>query len=315
MFGKSYGRLKILVILFPIIAGVFSTVFGLIAYGRAQTFNREDRPITTGFLVFSSMELHSFNMSIQIIELDFELDRSGKSLIMFDFESTSPLTGEQVMGFQFPYVLEEFEFMKSDVPVTEKEILKENITRPDTGLVPTGVAILYFRFVANPEKTHYSFSASIKWSGLLSKTEYATYKLVIPFARDQRALRSSITNLFPNAKIRYITQNEGDHVSVQVTAAASLKAAYPLPTSVMGFHEYNIQMLTWELGYHDSTVTGMQATLDEVVAYFEISSEAEQRNRYLYEAGIYSGLGVSLLFSGIYEALKVLEESRRRTRS
>jgi hypothetical protein len=57
----------------------------------------------------------------------------------------------------------------------------------------------------------------------------------------------------------------------------------------------------------------MQAepSLDELVVYFELSSEVDQRNRYLYESGIYTGLGVSLLFSGVYEALKALEESKK----
>jgi hypothetical protein len=71
-------------------------------------------------------------------------------------------------------------------------------------------------------------------------------------------------------------------------------------------------MLTWELS-HKGEIMGKEVapSLDEVVAYFEISSKAEQRNSSLYGAGIFTGLGVSLLFSGVYEALKTVEESRK----
>ena len=312
--------LKIFVIIFPISTGVIATLYGLYLYNRTQMFYYEDRAIPPGFLIFSSMELSSVNLSIQIIDLNFERGRSDKAVMFCDFDLASPLTEDQTIGFQFPYVLEKFIYFEFNIQPFESEIINiqpfeseviREIVPPSDGAKQTEVTIAYFRFKPNPAVKHYSFNGFFIWSGFLSRTDYATYKFVVPFARDERALHSSIGGILPNAKIRYVTQGESDHAFVMVNAAANVKAAFPMPDSVMGLHGYSLQMLTWELSHSGTMGQEISPSLDEVVAYFEISSEAEQRNRYLYEAGIYTGLGVSLLFSGIYEALKALEESRK----
>ena len=47
---------------------------------------------------------------------------------------------------------------------------------------------------------------------------------------------------------------------------------------------------------------------------FAIPELSEQRDRLLYDSGLYMGLGVGLLFSGIHEALKVSGELDKRQR-
>ena len=312
MSKKSLARsLRILVIVFPILTGVFATIYGLYLYNRTQIFYHEDRPIPPGFLVFSSMELTSVNLSIQIIDLNFERGRSDKAGMICEFDLASSLTDDQTIGLQIPYVLEEIIDSQFDVQVSKREIIREISPQTDGGK-QTEITIVYFRFKPNQGVTHYSFNVFFNWSGFVSKTDYAEYKLVIPFARDERALHSSIGSTLPNARIHYVTRNESDHAFVLVNAEANVKEAFPVPDSVLGLHGYTAQMLTWELS-HKGEIMGKEVapSLDEVVAYFEISSKAEQRNSSLYGAGIFTGLGVSLLFSGVYEALKTVEESRK----
>jgi len=316
MSSRSYVRLlKILVITFPICIGSVATLYGLILYNRTQMFTPEDRAIPPGFLIFSSMEMSSVNFSIQIVELNFELGKSDKTLIQCDFDLASPLTGEQTIGFQFPYVVEKLTAWGNDFQVSKSEIIRE-IIPPGDGAKQTEATIVYLKFGPKPG-LRYSISGFLSWSGFLSRTDYATYKFVVPFARDERTLSGSIDSLLPNAKIRYITQREGDHVSIMMNAAANIKLVYPTPSGVMGVPGYDIQMLGWDLSYPYSVlVSGMPGSLvDAVVVYFELGSVAEQRNRFLFEAGIYTGLGVSLIFSGLHEALKYLEETRGKKKS
>jgi len=311
MSSRSYVRLlKILVITFPICIGSVATLYGLILYNRTQMFTPEDRAIPPGFLIFSSMEMSSVNFSIQIIDLNFEQGRSDKTLIQFDFDLASPLTGEQTIGFQFPYVVEEFNAWGSDFGVSKSEIIRK-IIPPGDGAKQTEATIVYLKFEPKPG-LHYSISGNLYWSGFLSRTDYATYKFVVPFARDEGTLSGSIRSLLPNAKIRYITQREGDHVSIMMNAAANIKLVYPTPSSVIGAPGYDVQMLAWDLSYPYSVSVSEElgSLVDAVVVYFELGSVAEQRNRFLFEAGIYTGLGVSLIFSGLHEALKYLEETR-----
>ena len=311
MSKKSLARLlKILVIVFPVLTGIFATLYGAYLYSRTQMFPQEWRAVPPGFLVFSSMELSSVDLSIQIIDLNFERGRSDKAVMICSFDLASSLTDDQTIGFQVPYVIEKLMYMESDFEVSKSEIIREIVSASGGGK-QTDITIVYFRFRPNPAVMHYSFSVFYNWSGFLSKTDYATYKLVVPFARDERALHESISSLLPDAKIRYITRSEGDHASILVNAVANIKQAYPTPNSVMGLPGYDIPMVMWDLSYQSSILgSRMQPSLDEVVVYFELSSEVDQRNRYFYESGIYTGLGVSLLFSGVYEALKALEESK-----
>ena len=312
MSPRSYVRiLKIMVITFPIIIGTAATLYGVILYSSTQMFYPENRAIPPGFLIFSSMEMSSANFRMQIVDLSFEMGRSDKTIIQFDFDVASPLTGEQSIGFQFPYVVEKFEAWGQDFGVSKGQIMRETIPLGD-GAQQTEATIVLLKFGPKPEGLNYTIHGFFSWSGFLSRTDYATYKFVVPFARDEEALRGKIHSLVPNAKIRYMTQREGDHLSLMVNAAANVKMAYPTPSSVMGTLGYDVLMLAWDLSYPYSISMSEElwSWVDAVVVHFELGSLAEQRNSRLFGAGIYTGLGVSLIFSGVHEALKYLEEAR-----
>jgi hypothetical protein len=306
--------LRVIVLLFPILGGVYATGRGVTLYSQAQNYNHNEYANPPGFAVFSSAELKSLNMSISVIELDLKQGRTDKANMMIEFELASPTADDQVFGIQFPYVLEELvDFDLSNLNVFRREIVRED-PPPPNGQTYTGVSVFYLYFKPDPGETRYSFEVFFRWSGIISKTDVATYKLVIPFARDERAVCSTVRDLFPDTEMRYLTRSEGDHISVSVSSWANLKAAYPWPTSVTGLHGYNLVLLTWELGQIGGASTyETPMTLDAVVAYFEIGEDLEQRNRYMYESGIFSGLGVSLIFSGVHEALKALDELKRKT--
>jgi hypothetical protein len=228
--------IRILVIVFPILTGVVATIYGLYLYNSTRVFYHEDRPVPPGFLVFSSMELTSVNLSIQIIEVNFAQGRSDKAEMVCDFDLASTLAGEQIIGLQIPYVLEQIIYSSAgDVQISESEIVK-GVVPPTDGGKQTEITVVYFKFQPNQSVTHYSFNAFFRWSGFISKTDYAEYKIVIPFARDERAVHSSIGTILPNAKIRYVTQGDYDRASVLINAEATVKEAYPMPQSVMGLH-------------------------------------------------------------------------------
>jgi len=312
MSSRFVRSLKILVIVFPIIVGSITTLYGIILYSRSQLFTPEDRATPPGLLIFSSIGISRANFSIQVVELNFEQDRSDKTLLQFDFTLETPLTGEQTIGFQFPYVVEKFDAESLDFGVNKREIIHETTPRSN-GAQNTEVSIVYFTFSPKQDNNHYSLRGFLSWSGLLSRIDYATYRFVVPFARDAGALRDSIRSLVPDPKVRCLTQIEGDHVYVMVNAAASVKLVYPVPSSVVGFPGYTNQMLSWDLSYPSSIPITHEygGWADTIVVNFELGSVAEQRNRFLFEAGIYTGLGASLILSGLHEALKYVEEIRK----
>jgi hypothetical protein len=49
-----------------------------------------------------------------------------------------------------------------------------------------------------------------------------------------------------------------------------------------------------------------------ITVSFELRSETELRNRLLFDTGLYMDLGVSLVFGGIHEALKIAAELKRK---
>ncbi|MEM4246020.1 MAG: hypothetical protein QW390_01850 [Candidatus Bathyarchaeia archaeon] len=312
MSFRSYLRLlRILVVVFPIIVGFVATVFGALLYSGAQMFRPEERPVPPGLLVFSSVEITSVNMSLSVIDLNFEEGRSDKTLIQLTFDLAAPLTREETIGFQFPYVVEKFEASGFDFDVQKPEITKVTIPRSN-GAWETEVTMVYMKFGVKSEDVHYSINCFTTWSGLLSRTDYATYKFVVPIACGVDAARDTIYRLLPNARIRYLTQEASDHTLVMINAAADVKLVYPTPGKVRALPGHNIQMLEWDFYSEGVSKLDAPGSAEAIVVYFELGSASEQKNRLLFEAGIYMGLGVSLIFSGVHEALKYVEEARRK---
>lgn len=98
---------KLLVVVFPIGAGLFLTNLGVTELNEANVAPIKQWPTPFGFLVFSSAQLRGVESHIWLGDQFISVKNDTAScLIHFIFETVNLSSGEQIFGFQLPGVVE-----------------------------------------------------------------------------------------------------------------------------------------------------------------------------------------------------------------
>jgi len=318
MFSRvAFLILKLLVVLFPIGAGLFLTNLGVVKLNEATIvlFRQLSNPY--GFLVFSSIQLQRVEWTFIIGDqfLDIKND-TASLLICFDFDLINASSGEQVIGFQLPgfgefsaepgvaelgFRIEGYnEQGKVSVEVTdEKAVLVEEVE----------ICIVYAKFVALSNAFYYEGRVFFTWKGFTARDGYSTYSIIFPVAKSKETVHQAVYDYFPKAYAYY-----GDDLSLDIKIHlpedCELRRVYPLPSGeampgVGGRRLYWHQLEVEKAG-------APHPNSELITVNFELRSESELRNRLFFDSGLYMGLGVSLVFGGIHEALRIATESKRK---
>ena len=146
------------------------------------------------------------------------------------------------------------------------------------------------------------------WEGLCVREGFSNYALIIPFANNVETVHSKVYECCPDAVAFF--DNVRFMVEVGIPYDCEFEGSFPDPDSqevTTGKPEGN---LVWYLN-NTGTEWGMPSS-NQFRVEFEVPSDAELRNRLFFDSGLYLGLGISLVFSGVYEGLKSVEELTRR---
>ena len=327
------SKLRVAVLVFPIVAGLLLLVSGIITYSGAQLSLVKERDIPYGFLVFSSMQLNHTVINIEVPDLSLENDRTEDQLrISFEFELQNPVSekGNQIIGFQFPYAAEYSEHWsvirgfegnnyldtgsEHKVQIVEEEV--EYYDRP----WHSATSLVFVKFQALPNISHYSGQFGFSWKSFLVRREFSTYGIVFPFALNVKDVHQAIRERFPGAFIRLGTSNDKDRLTLTLSMGGSaggldLISAFPSPVQSLG-RSHHITSLMWEMETRDVAPIAFaregERASTNIAVYFESLRLAKTRDSMLFSGGTFLGLGAGLFFSGIYEVLRTLEESRRK---
>jgi hypothetical protein len=323
----------VIVLVFPIIAGFLLSLFGIITYSGAQLSVVKERDIPYGFLVFSSMQLDHTIINIEVPDISLENDQTEEAMrISFEFELQNPTSGDQFFGFQFPYAAEYGEDSWSSirgaegknylgVPSSHKElVIDEEILYKD-GASHSATSLVYVEFQAMPNVSHYIGQVGFSWKSFLVRREYSTYGILFPFALNEEDVHQAIHERFPEAIIRIGTSTEKDRLTLTLSMGGrggglDLRSAFPSPVQSLG-RSHHIPYLMWEMETRDAAPIAFardgERASTNIAVYFESLRLASARDSMLFSGGTFLGLGAGLFFSGVYELLRTLEESRRRT--
>jgi len=319
MFSRvAFLILKLLVVLFPIGAGLFLTNLGMVKLNEATIVPFRQLSNPYGFLAFSSIQLQGVTWCIIIGDQFLDIKNDTYSLlVVFSFDLINASSGEHVIGFQLPgfgefstepgvaelgFRIEGYnEQGKISVEVTdEKAVLVEEVE----------ISIVYAKFVALPNAFHYEGRVLFTWKGFTARDGYSTYSIIFPVAKTKETVHQAVYDYFPKAYAYY-----GDDLSLDIKIHlpedCELRRVYPLPSGEEAMPGVGGRRLYW----HQLEVekTGAPHPNSELITVnFELRSESELRNRLFFDSGLYMGLGVSLVFGGIHEALKVAMESKRK---
>ena len=315
MVKKLDFILRLIVILFPLVTGVFLSNYGIDKLNEAYFFSKKPWTAPYGFLVFSSMPMQRVEVHFWLDTISIKDNTAGVCLSFhFFLEMNSTVTGEQVVGFQIPYKVkldvlnvssgpEEYPVQISE----QKMIFIEEPPLKPPAEEKTMTTIIYCKFIASPEATEYHGSMFFTWEGLIVRESFSTYALTIPFANSEETSHKKIQESFPSAYIYA--------VGIRIVVGLSLPQDSEFKGSITPPNTELIQagmasrQLLWS--FDNRPIMGMEGTSSNFVANLELQSEAERRDRLLFYSGIYMGLGVSLVFSGLYEALKTIGELKK----
>jgi len=294
---------------------------GTIKLGEANLVPTEQWSTPYGFLVFSSLELKPFthlhlrmspagveeNVVQAILELNFDLT---------DQELLKSAQGdiEMVVGFQLPFKIteyQEFEFGQRDgQPITplEKDVI---VVEDEIGV--TSLFYVKFNPLTELEWQIYHLLVVFDWEGPIRQESFSVFTIALPVTL---GLEPSAVNYpyerLPNIQNTYYADNLDLSVAMELPWDFEVKQSYP-PTGIVitewGGDSLNIY-LEPDIDVEGKPISGKH--LQMIMVEFEVTSLLERRDRLIFDSGLYMGLGVGLLFSGVHEFIKTLGELRKR---
>jgi hypothetical protein len=219
--------------------------------------------------------------------------------------------GEQIGGFQIPYGVTSVNFT---VTASFEHGDTETVALLDQRAImveePAKATILYGRFQVPADTAVCHLSLHFVWEGVFIREGFSSYALIIPFANANETVHSKVYECCPNAVALF--DNVPFMIEIGIPYDSEFKGSFPAPDTqevITGKPQGN---LVW---YHNNTATRWaMPSSNQFRVDFEVPSDAELRNRLFFDSGLYMGLGISLVFSGVYEGLKSAEELVRRRR-
>jgi len=308
MFSRFWFRLlRLLVVVFPIGAGLFLTSWGVVKLNQATETLVSEPLAPYGVLAFGSEECEFKVLSIYMMNV-----LVGENLIEahFDFSNVklpSDSAHEEIFGFQIPYSAELLELpdgvsvtaysncthSRVDVEVLEKNVL---LARNDTSFV-------YIEFVASPELTEYKIGVNFLWRGLVIKQSFSTYDLIVPISiSEHNVFQEHLPDVGPIECPRLV-------FNLRLPLDSEIIESIPPPCRewYAGEANRNLEWSLEEIGF------GKEDLVSELIRVrLELRQEVELRGRLLFDSGLYIGVGVSLVFAGIHETLKIATESKKK---
>lgn len=311
MSSKAYF-LKLLAVVFPIALGASLTGLGVFRLVQANE-KPISRPLSPyGILAFCSEKCDSFDLNMGL----FGFDLKGNSvktfcIIHFGLSTQTDYSFEIIFGLQIPYQVEIMQDIGHGVNVYAG-IHKLEVLETETMFSQVNrTSIFYLKFMTEPENRDYQVILWFDWKDLVNRQSFALYEIVVPFSSSSYNIA---VQYFPNVyPLNYTTSN----LSIELPEDCEIRDTIPLPDkeelisygslSTLGVLEPHRSLL-WELPARVLKVSGNPQS-DIIRFRFELLGETELRSRLLFDSGLYLGLGIGLIISGIHETIKFATET------
>lgn len=307
MVSKLLLVFRIAVILFPTVAGILLTSFGAGKLNEAYIVLAEPEVNPYGFMVFSTMNLSKVNKEahfwIDQISLD---ERAAQALVYCEFHVNSTSAGEQVIGFQIPHYCDFKKLTISDesggLEVSDVTTVHLQDSDPkEPTFEKSNTTLVYARFSPSLLVEIYQVQFEFTWEGLVRKKSFSDYMISIPLADSEGDTHEEISTLLPNASAYW--EDTRVKIMIQLPEECEYKGSIFPPVQSLSQTLQTRSSIVWDVV--NPNIMGTPGTAYQFTMSFENTVESEQRNHLLFDSGLYMGLGVSLIFGGLFEAIKI----------
>ena len=319
MIPKSLSlALKSAVVLFPLIAGASLTILGGARLYEANTVQVDRWTSPYGLLAFCSTQLEQIRITLKPDLRNSDLLQGKASCTVFvDFTMPSgdpkTFTEEEIyVGVQIPFKVVNLQFQEF-----QKEWAGETTELSpkavDLSIVEKGTtnSVFYVQFTRRDfEKHHVHFTLIFDWEGVIHREDFSTYSLTFPVAIWVGPEFANPYMQNPNARFTYFADDLRLSLEVAYPYDFEIKHSYPQMDIMRTDVGQDARSIYLDLDAH-KLVYAPKATQIISIA-FEVKSQSEARSRLIFDSGLYMGLGVALVFSGIHEAVRALAGLRSR---
>jgi hypothetical protein len=265
-----------------------------------------------GFLPFGSFDFTPTRLQISLHLLSLK-DGFADGLIDLEYRLTGPTWGEQIFGFQIPHKIEIDERgykmwgLYPDGSYTVIQISHEVIeTRNDT-------SIIYFNFTAPPEIWDHRFMVEFRWKDIIDKIDFFSYEVECPFQISQD--NNVVEEQLPGVSMMH---HEGLTItySIAMPPGSSIQSAIP-PPDKEEIYWLSLQNETRQyrfITFSQNVHFGRLSQLPELNCFrvtLELTEEKDRYEKLLFNSGLFLGLGVSLILSGVYETIKYEKDRKK----
>ena len=299
---------RLVVVLFPLAAGSFLFSWGADKLNQAY-LPEEQWTAPNGVLAFSSMQARVSWAHLALQWISVKNRTAGEAWLDYDLVlQPGYAPGEHIGGFQVPYSVKSGNFnvaVNSGQGDNQASILDQGTISVEE---PAKATIVYGKFLIPAGTVSCHLFLYFTWEGLFVREGFSSYSLMIPFANANETVHSKVYECCPNAIALF--DNVPFMIVIGIPNDCEFKGSFPAPDVqeiTTGKPQGN---LVW---YYNNTATQWpMPSSNQFRVDFEVPSDAELRNRLFFDSGLYMGLGISLVFSGVYEGLKSAEELTRR---
>jgi len=151
------------------------------------------------------------------------------------------------------------------------------------------------------------------WEGPIRRESFSVFSIALPVTLGLEPLQIDYPyEQLPNMHYIYYADDLDMSVGMELPWEFEIKRSYPPTGTVITEFGSDSLSMFWEPRFSlEKRVSGKH--LQMIMVEFEVSRLSETRDRLLFDSGLYMGLGVGLLFSGIHEVLKVTGERRKKS--
>jgi len=294
--------LALVVVVFPIGVGLFLTALGAHNLREASVVSIPKWSAPFGFLVFTTFEAEWEGGQVVMYDIDLDANRARGKITADFFVRGISSPDEAVVGFQIPYSVE-----IPDLGISgsgdEGKPVPLRITDWQVLAIGNNTSLAYIRFVPSPEATRYSVRFAPIWRDFIVREGFSSFSVTFPVSP---RVHDVVRGLFPNACVILGMWGSKVNLHLSLPEGFEVRRTSPLPTTEFVWPEREGRWFTWDL-----TLNPGPFEMQSVTVSFDVREKMELRNRLFFNSGLYMGLGIGLIISGLHEALKYYMEIRK----
>ena len=300
--------LKIMIIILPIIIGATLTTTGILNYSEVTLNPAPEKLPYYGLQFFSSQPFTITDMGLEIYSVSWE-DGYTDSLASVTLRPKDPKSNLTI-ALQVPHQIENVEAKILKLSEEGDTIEAAEIEDESTWSTQGDVSTMVFRVEATTYAPQLRLIIDFRWRDTVTRIDYYSYEVNIPI---QKSLNIAAKDKYPDLTVM-TDSNPPFTLRPILPSDCQLKTSIPQPLTEeikwLGLHGESVQGKFFTFS-QQVRVYGVELETPELQVFRVVSELGSKKMRYeslVFNSGLFIGVGIPLVITGVYEFFKYYEE-------